>query len=190
MALSERDRRALIVGGAALLVLALYFGVVEPVGGGYQHMVKDHDSTAARLARVLSDRQRRVYRLEQVRDWEAKTGPLGAPKPHDQAISTVGSAIVAAAQSNNIELQGATPGAATPWGPDPQLLQSIVQIDAKSEWENVFKFIAALYKIDGVLSVEQMDLSGDPKNPGKLSLKLGVSVLLQGDAAGGGKWPR
>jgi hypothetical protein len=67
---------------------------------------------------------------------------------------------------------------------------------AEAGWENVFKFIAALYRIPGLLSVEQMDLTvaagapgggppgmppgmgGAPGQPGRLGTRLTASVLV------------
>ncbi len=189
MAISARDRRALIVGGAAIALIAVYVKIVEPAWTRYDRMVSDHATASLRLAQGVYDRQKQAHQREQVREWEEKSGPLGAPKPYAEGITAIGSQIVAAGQSGGVELQGTTPGAGTPWVDDPQLQQSIIQIEGKADWENVFKFIAALYRIEGVLSVEQMDLSvSDPKKPGKLNLRLNVSVLLQGEKGGGVKW--
>src|SRR4029078_94748 len=141
---------------------------------------KAHDLAASNLAHRLAQRQKRVYQSQQVIAWEQKWNKLSSPKPYNEGVTTGGSEIVAASQSSGAQLQGATPGAPSPWPDDPQLQQSIFQIEAKANWENVFKFIAALYRIDGVVSVENLDLTGgDAKSQGMMNLRLSVSVLLQ-----------
>jgi hypothetical protein len=189
MEISPRDRRALVMGVCALAVIVLYFAVLEPVWGWYDRMADAHATAALRLGQAVYDRQKQVHQREQVREWEAVSGSLGAPKLYAEGMTYIGAQIIAAGQSSGVELQGTSPGAGAPWVEDPRLQQSVIQIDGKADWENVFKFITALYRIEGVLSVEQMDLSiSDPKKPGKLNLRLSVSVLLQGESGGGAKW--
>lgn len=191
MEMTQRDRRALIAGGGALALIAVYFGIIEPVGARYNDLYQAHETAAAELARVVPKLQKSAWQAGQVVEFEKNSGPLGAPKPRDQAITSAGAEIIAAAQSSGIELQGTTPGAPTPWPDDPGYQMLLVQIDGKADWENVFKFIAALYRIEGVLSVEQMDLSAsDPRKPGKLNLRLSVSLLLQADTSGGPGWQK
>ncbi len=186
MALTPRDKRALTVGGAAIAIMALYFGVIEPAAYAYGELTHRHSTVANRLAMSRRDAQKREYMSERVRTWEAKAGTLSPPKPYGEAITTIGSQIVAAAQSCEVELQGEIPTAATPWPEDSQLQQAIINVDAQSDWEKIFKFIAALYHIDGVLSVEQMDLNMGER--GKLKVRLGVSIFIQAAPAGGGSW--
>ncbi len=191
MALSTRDKRALYFGGAALALIGLYFGVIEPTYHAYSDLAGRHESAANRLAAARREQQKNAYAEERIKEWESKAGLLTPPKLYGEAITSVGSQIIAAAQSSNVELAASTPAAATPWPEDSQLEQALINIDAQAEWENVFKFISALYRIEGVLSVEQMDLGTvEPKRDNKLKLRLAVSILLQAAPNRGGRWAR
>ena len=52
MAMSERDRRALMLGGTALGVLAVYFLGIEPLWGWCGNLAGEHQTRAARMARM------------------------------------------------------------------------------------------------------------------------------------------
>ena len=74
------------------------------------------------------------------------------------------------------------------WPENPSLEIASINIDAEAGWENVFKFVAALYRIPGVLSVERMDLPGKSKKGGKLTLRLTVSVLIKAAPRDEDRW--
>ena len=101
-------------------------------------------------------------------------------------MTAVSERVVAAATESGLKLQGAAPGAPVAWEDDASLQRASILIDAEADWEKVFKFIAALYRSEGVLSVEQMELSS--KKDGKLTVKLTVSFLLQSTVEGRNPW--
>ncbi|GMU23578.1 MAG: hypothetical protein AMXMBFR13_36560 [Phycisphaerae bacterium] len=192
MTISERDRRALVLGGVALGVIIVYFGIVEPLGA----LHADHEQAAdAILARIKETRSLQAVESE-VQLWEEKAGDLVPTKTYAEQITAVGAALITAAGENGVQLQGATPTGATPWTDEGMvrtqagtaLEQATIHIDAQADWENVFKFITAIYRIDGVLSVEQLSLSSDPKAGGKLKMRLSISVLAKTSGQGGGLW--
>ena len=188
MSLSRRDRRAIKGGVAGLAVLGLYFGVVEPLEGRYDRLVTRHQSAAEQIARNIEEKQRLTAKEGQVKDWEEKAGSLVVEKTYGEQMTAVGSRIITAANENQVQIQGATPTSATPWvdppgSVGPKLEQASFNIDAQGGWENVFKFLAAVYRIEGVLSVEQLDLTGDGKG-GPLKVRLVVSVLMKASAEG------
>lgn len=198
MNLTQRDRRAVRLGVVGVALIGAYFFVLEPLAVRYAKLVRDHRSAAATIRRKILDGRRYAEREPQVRNWEEKAGNLIPSRPYSEQITAVGTKIIAAAGENGVQLQGATPSAPTPWsdtagpamagaGGEAPLAQALIHIDAQAEWENVFKFVAALYRIEGVLSVEQFDLSGDPRQGGQLKLKLVISVLMKA-AEGGPSW--
>lgn len=177
MAMSQKDRRALVMGGVVLGLIALYFFVIEPLAVGYADMNREHDAVASRVARLVYNQKKNAYLTSQIAEYEENNGLLEAPKPYDVQITAVGEQIVTAAMSNGLQLKGTTPGAPVAWPDDPALEMSVVRIDAEAEWEKVFGFIGALYRVPGVLSVEQMELTSDPKKGGRITVRLGVSIL-------------
>ncbi len=187
MVINERDRRALIWGAVALGALAVYFLGIEPVWGWYDAMVSDHSGASEQVARAVGRQRKAVYYTRQIAEWEAKASPLTAPKTYAQQVSEVSGRIVEAAQHAGVQVKGATPAAPGMWADDPDLQRASILIEAEADWENVFRFIAGLYQAEGILSVEDMDLSGDTKKGGKLNLKLTVSFMVQAEV-GGARW--
>lgn len=178
MALSKRDRRAIIMGVSALAVMAGYLLVLRPALRSYRNLVGEHEAATRALNRRIDEHRKAEFLAVRVKEWEAKAGSLLPPKPYSEQIAVVGERIVAAAEESRLQMQGTTPTAATPWPNDPQVAQAIVQIEAKADWENVFKFLAAVYRIPGVVSVEQLDLSGEGKGGGSLKVRMSISVIV------------
>jgi len=184
MEISERDKRALKLGGLGLGIIAAYFLVVEPLISSYDGLVADHKVLAAKVKRVIYENRKTKYLIERIAECEEKSGELLPPKPYSEQITTVGDKITTAAQKTGVEMKNSTRTAAKPWPDDPTLEMALIHVDAQAGWENVFKFIGELYRIPGVLSVEQMNLSSGPKKGGKITLTLTVSVLVQASPEG------
>jgi hypothetical protein len=193
MTMSERDRRAVKLGIAGLVVLGAYFGAVEPLRARYEQLAERHQAAAEKIARNVEERQRLGVREKEVKECEEKVGPLVVERTYSEQITAVGSRIMAVAAENQVQIQGAVPSPPTPWTDSwaakggasggQQLEQASITIEAQTGWENAFKFIAALYRTEGVLSVEQLDLSSDSKG-GPLKMHLVVSVLMKASAEG------
>ncbi len=208
MALSERDRRAIVMGAIGLGLIAAYMFAVEPLAKAYDRWITEHDHLAARLARTVRDNRKAEYFTSQIAEFEQTAGVLVPPAPYSEQITTVGEQIMTAAQAGGVSLRGSTPTAPVPWAEDPSLEVALLHIDAESAWpgppaasgawENIFKFIAGLYRIPGVLSVEQLDLSSDAKKGGsdggkqggKITMRLSVSVLVASGAKGETAWSK
>lgn len=193
MTMSERDRRAVKLGAAALAAMGVYFGVVEPIHGRYQRLVDWHRASAEKIKRNIEEQRRLAVQEEQVKSWEEKVGPLLVERTYSEQMTTVGSRILAAAGDCQVQIQGVTPTPATPWVDSwagsgetggPSLEQATINFEAQGGWENAFKFVAALYRIEGVLSIEQIELSSDPKKGGQLTMRLAMSVLMRASAEG------
>ena len=194
MNISSRDRRAIILGGAAVGSIVLYFFAIEPAINGYLGMLNAHKTAAENVKHAVRDARQLASFQSQIKDWETKAGPLVPTKTYSEQITTIGSRILTAAGESGVQLQGATPTTPTPWV-DPSSLktpgmpavdkleQALVNVDAQGDWESVFKFVAALYHIEGVLSVEQMDLNNDGKG-GPIKIRLSVSVLMKASSEG------
>ena len=187
MVLNKRDRRALKLGGTALAVMAVYFFGIEPLWGWYDARVSVHSRATEQVARAVGRQRKADYYAHQVADWESKAGRLTTPRPYAQQITEVSGRIMAAAQQAGVQVKGTTPTAPAVWPDDPSLQRASILIEAEAEWESVFRFIAGLYQAEGILSVEEVDLSGDAKKGGRLNLKLTVSFLVQAEA-GGARW--
>ncbi len=178
MALSDRDRRALILGGIGLLLLGAYVFGLEPAWAWYDGIIAEHDTQAARLARVRSNEAKADYYTRQIEQWETEVGTLSPPRDYSEQVSAVTERLIGAAQTNGMELKGISPAAPAVWPEDPRFDRAAVVMDAEAGWPDVFKFIDALYRTEGVLSVEQLELAGDPKKGGRIGVKLNVSVLV------------
>ncbi len=179
MALNERDRRAVLLGGAALGLIVVYLLVLEPAASAYSRMVSEHDDLVSRVDRAVYLQKKNAHVAGQVAEYEEKIGPLLPAKAYGEQMTAVCEQIVAAAGPAQASIKGATPVAAIAWAEDPSLAMAMVRIDAEADWEKIFEFVAGLYRIPGVLSVEQMELTGNPKKGGKISLRLNVSVLAK-----------
>lgn len=190
MALTQRDRRALLLGGAGIVVLGLYMWVIEPAATAYATMVGTHGQRAERAARLAWEAERARYMDERVTEFEANAGSLGTPKSYSEQITSVSEQLVGAAQAGGAQVRNSTWSAPAPWAEDPSLALARLLIDAEADWEGVFKFLNAVYRIPGVLSVEELDLNSDPKKGGKVAIRLTISVLVQASSQGAGLWVR
>jgi Tfp pilus assembly protein PilO len=178
MAMSARDRRAVVFGGAALALMAVYVLVLAPAVRGYRDLVSEHGAADRAVKRYVDDQRKAVVLAARVKEWEAKAGEFAPPKPYGEQMTAVGERIVAAAQESGVNLQGTTPGTPTPWPDDAKVAYAPIQIEAQAGFENVYKFLAALYRIPGVISVEQMDLTGEGKGGDNLKARISISVLV------------
>jgi hypothetical protein len=185
MEISGRDRRALIIGAGALAVLGLYVYVADPLWNKYDALVARHEANASRVARILVNEHKAAYYAKQVAEREEKVGSLSPPKPYSEQVTAISGKIVGAAQQSGVQLKGSSPTAPVAWPEDPSLRMATVVIEASAGWEAVFKFVAALYRIEGVLSVEQVELTG---KGGEFALKLTVSFLTQASQQDGNSW--
>ena len=188
MAVSERDRRALILGGIALGVIGVYFLGIDPLWGWYDGLVTEHKTAAAAMKRIVADERKAKSYAERVAEFEEKVGELVPPQLYSKQISAASEKILNAAGPSGIKVQGSTPTSPVAWPDDPGLQQASIIIDAEGGWDNVFKFIGTLYRSEGILSVEQMELTGDPKKGGKMTIKLTVSVLIQAPEESDDQW--
>lgn len=195
MALSTRDRRALVAGAVGLAVLGVHFLGIEPAARAYGRLSDEHDRLAAQLARTRQNQAKAAYYRQRIADCEKDAGELRAPRPAAEQITAVAAALMTAAQQSGVQLRTVTPAAPSPWGDDPALVVALLQIDAEvawpkadlapQAWGNIFKFVRQAYRIPGVLSVERCDLGselppGPPNNPnvgGKINVRLTLSVL-------------
>jgi len=185
--LSEKDRRALILGVITLGVIAVYFFGIEPLWTRYDELTSRHETHAAKIARIIVNERKAKYYAVQVAEREEKVGELLPPKLYSEQINSVSEKVVTAAQKSGIKLKGLSYPAPIAWPDDPALKQASILIDAEVDWENVFKFVAALYRLEGVLSVEQMELSSGKKG-GKLTAKMKVSVLVKAPEQSENPW--
>ncbi len=186
MALNERDRRALHLGALGLGAVAAYLGLIEPALNTYDAVALAHEQQAASVSRHVSDRQRDRYYDGRIAEWERENGKLSPPRPYSEQITTVSEQVVTASQGNGTQVRNSSWSAAMPWGDEAGVALATLHLEAEADWENVFKFVAALYRIEGVLSVEQIDMSSDPKKGGKVDLRLDVSVMVQPQEQGRG----
>lgn len=195
MALSTRDRRALVAGAVGLGVLGVYFLGIEPAARAYGRLSDGHDRLAAQLARARQNQAKAAYYRQRIADFEKDTGELLPPRPAAEQMTAVAAALMTAAQQSGVQLRTVTPAAPSPWGDDPALALAVLQVDAEvgwpkadlsaQAWSNIFKFMRQAYRIPGVLSVERCDLGselppGPPNNPnagGKINVRLTISVL-------------
>jgi hypothetical protein len=189
MVLTERDWRALKLGGSGLAVLLVYFGGIEPLWGRYDALVSRHAKAAGQVAQAVGRERKARYYEQQIEDWQAKAGPLTSPLPYAQQMTEVSGRLVKAAQEAGLRIKGTTPTASAFWPDDPTLQRASILVEAEADWENVFKFVAGLYRTEGILSIEEMDISGDAKKGGSLGVKLTVSFLVQAEADGA-RWSR
>jgi Tfp pilus assembly protein PilO len=186
MEISQRDRRALVAGGIGLAMLGAYLIVVEPLLRAYNELADEHQVLAARISRISYENQQAEYLVAQVAKWEAKGIDLASPKPYSEQITAVNEQIIAAGQQSNIK-PTLTLSPPKPFPDDPALEMATIRIDAQSEWENLYKFTAALYRIPAVLSVEDIDLVGQGD---KLKVTLVISVLAKTTSKNEGIWAK
>ncbi|HRY69678.1 MAG TPA: hypothetical protein P5304_16840 [Phycisphaerae bacterium] len=186
MNMSDRDRRALVLGGVAVGMIAVYLVALNPLVSRYNDMLADHEQAAAKVARILGEERKAADQARQIAEWERKAGQLSEPKPYSEQITSVSYKLVAAYQASGMQVKNSNWTHPIPWPDDRTLSLATIRIDAEADWENVFKFVAAVYRIEGVMSIDRLELAGDSKKPGPLTVKLAVSVLVRSE--GDNRW--
>jgi type II secretion system (T2SS) protein M len=189
MEISQRDRRAIILGGIGLGVVVLYLLIIEPTMNYYDNLVDEHTVLAAKVARVMRDKQKQPYMKEHLKECEDRYGSQSEPQSYSQQITMVSERLMIASRCG-VKLKNSHWAAAKPWADDPTLELAQIQLDTEGNWASVGKFLGELYRLDGVLGIEQMDMSGDPKKGGKITLRLTVSVLVKSDQQNRNPWAK
>ena len=87
MTLNEKDRRALILGGITLGVIAAYFLVIEPAVQGYDALANEHSALSVRTARIQSENDEAAHYTRELAAWEQQAEPLSPPKPYDEPVT-------------------------------------------------------------------------------------------------------
>ena len=124
MALSERDRRALIMGAAVLVLLAVYIKGIRPLSAWHDGLVTVHAADAHSVDRILADQDKAARWKKQIEKREPEVGELMPPAVYSEQITRLTEQILAAAGKSGVELKESTPSAATSWPEDPALQQS------------------------------------------------------------------
>ncbi len=189
MEINKRDKRAIWLGGTGVCVILAYFVALEPIIATYNQMIENHGRLSAKLARIYRDNKAEPVMKKYILESEEIVGPLSAPELYSRQITTVSNNIMTAGQCG-VQIKNTNWITPRAWPDDPKLEMAMVQIDCEGMWENICKFIAALYRTEGVFSIEQMDMTGDKKRGGMITMKLTVSVLVRAEAENAGVWAK
>ena len=185
MEITPRDMRAIRMGGAGVGVLVVYFFLFEPIIDHYDRIFENHDVLAAKVSRIYRDNNASPAMEKYIAECEGLVGPLVAPDVYSREITQVSNNVMTAGQCG-VRIKNTTWVAPRPWPDDPKLQMATLQIDCEGQWESMCRFIAALYRTEGIFSIEQMDMTGDVKKGGMITMKLTVSVLVQAEAQNAG----
>jgi hypothetical protein len=178
MELTKRDRRAIVWGGIGLGIVLIYLWIIEPVMDRYGEMTADHAILSSRVSAMIRDQRAMPVMEKYVRDCEGKVGPMAEPEFYSGEITKVSDNIMTAGQCG-VQIKNTRWIAPKPWPTDPKLSMAQVQIDCEGQWENICRFLGALYRTAGIFSVEQMDMAGDVQKGGMITMKLTVSVIVR-----------
>ncbi|MFA5864577.1 MAG: hypothetical protein WC975_07795 [Phycisphaerae bacterium] len=189
MKINEKDRRAIIFGVAGLGVILLYLLIVGPLIDSYDTLIGTHQQLSSKVGKILRDNKKTKYLSETIKAWEDKTGCQTAVKPYSEQITVLGDRIMTAGQCG-VQIKNSNWVAPRIWPDDPSLEMAQIQLEAEGDWERVCTFLAALYRTDGIFSIERMDLQGSPKKDGKVTVRLTVSVLVEAGKQHKDNWTR
>jgi type II secretory pathway component PulM len=189
MEIAARDRRAIQFGLIGLGAILLYLLVVDPLIDRYDALAAEHKAQAAKVAKILRDNKKAKFLAETIKIWEDQTGVQSEPKRYSEQVTAVSDRIMTAGQCG-VQIKNSNWIAPRAWPEDPRFEMAQVQIEAEGDWERLCTFLANLYHTDGVLSVEQMDLSAGTRKDGKAGLKLTLSVLVQANPQNKDHWTR
>lgn len=187
MEISARDRRALGGLGVAFVMVLGYLFVVEPLCEKYEAMVTEHSNLAGRLSRIRRADQEAKYLAGKVAELEEKGIDLSPPTFYYDQVNMVSEKIHTAGQQTKTKLKSLKPATAKSFPDDRTLQIAMISLEGEGGWEDVFKFMAALNRIPGVLSVEKFKLKG---KGGKLNLQMTVSVLVKAEPRKEGPWTK
>ncbi|HEX2922532.1 MAG TPA: hypothetical protein VHS28_00710, partial [Chloroflexota bacterium] len=89
MALSQRDRRAILVGGVGLCLVLLYLFVIEPAALAYADLVAEHERLAGKVARAIYTQKKNAYLAPICRSCLRALCPMGLASHTSTVMGTI-----------------------------------------------------------------------------------------------------
>ncbi|MCX6594124.1 MAG: GspMb/PilO family protein [Acidobacteria bacterium] len=184
MVMAERDRRALMLLGAATLIsLAAYFWpapTIEVVGGP----ANDTDAAAVRLDRVRREAGLLAERTGQLQQTRAELATLekgliagdSLPQAQAQMIQVVRR--IARLQSPALDLRSTDFGPIRPFGAGYG--QVVLTVTAECQVDQLVNFLADLPAQPELLAIEELHLSAGNAKPKTILARFVLTGLVRG----------
>jgi len=178
--LTPRDRRAVLLGAAALGVLILARLVVLPWLDGWSAARAHAAADRAELLRIETQLARLVAQRHRLKD------PLGSAVGKDlQDVESARVSLFASAQA----ALGAAGFSASDYQPQkprrlaglPGVQEICIQVRGKCNGEQLTNMLAQLCKTPTLVVVRQLSLDNDEKKPGELEVTMILMTLARGE---------
>ncbi len=178
MTLSPRDRRAVILGGAALAALAIGYWVVVPWLGDWADARDSIGVGRARLEEVES----KLRRLAGQRERLAEAFGPGACRPLEGVEATrIGflKTVQDACRSAGIGELNCQPQPTRPLRELPEAQLVSIQVSGKCQIGQLARCLAALRACERVTLVDRLVAAGNERQPGQLEVTLVLATLAR-----------
>jgi len=181
MNLSERDRRAVIYGCLVLGVLFIGKFVVLPF---FDHWKALRDRADAQELDAINE-ARRAKRLIDTETRVSKHYGKNATNPLTD-IETTRLAFLKATQklltANGIAVENLQPQSPRSLREAKEVSVLSLRVTGKTQLPQLAKTLAAIPNADCLMFVDRLDVAGDPKQPGNVTVTMTLATLAQGDA--------
>ena len=178
MTMTERDKRTLIVGGAALAVmLATYFGVIPFT----QSWAEARQRIASAEVELRLHEQRSVSQAAQHARLAQHFGAgVGSPLPSlDAARLNLVNDVEAALKAANVNIEHVVPQPGRPLRDADNLTRLAVRVDATCNLVDLARALARLEAADRLIIVDRVHATAVENRPGQVNASLTLTTLAR-----------
>jgi len=176
--LTDKDKRALVMGAVGLAVIIAWFGIVEPVGSALVSGRRRSGTGLANLRRLDNRTSRYGARMKELRELMARANLADEPVEEPLQSNRVTDAILKAAKASKIKVKSARSNAPEPLD-DFEAYQAVrINVSLDGTFGTLAGFLAKLETTPGVVGVIDIRIAGQSK-PGQVTTTLAVMTLAK-----------
>lgn len=179
--MSGRDRRALLFGAPAILLVVAVFFVGPPVMDAVGRRGAEHARLEQQCRSLLADKALVDREKAAIERLEKEIGAFEEPLAYDEHVTRLFQHVYAAAKRAGVKLKSRRRVEARSSRIDPRYDLAGVRMQLEAPFVGVVKFLHELQQTPGVFSIESLELSADPKKPQALSVQIQISTFVQPD---------
>jgi Tfp pilus assembly protein PilO len=178
VALNERDKRAIRWGGPAIGLLFAAIFVFGPLLDRWDAMTAEHDSLVEQSANHFDQLTMKRRMQRSIASLEEEIGPFQEPLEYNRQITRLDKAVGEAAKKSGVALKVVRRQESEAIRGFTAYRMAGVRIQLDAPLGKLAEFLHRLEQTPGVVSVERLDLTADPKKPNQISTQMRISTFV------------